>query len=112
MLPLATRILKLNRDKAEFEIPIRIFPPVQENTAYSCRYEIDWPEGRQTMKAWGIDAVQALLITFQMIGADLYSSAYHKAGQLIFGSPGTGYGFPVVPTLKDLLVGDDVKAFG
>jgi uncharacterized protein DUF6968 len=112
MTLVAGRTLKLQRDNAELDIAIRVFAPEQEGTACSCRYEIDWPEGRQIMNAWGDDSIQALLIAFQMIGADIYSSAYHKVGLLRFSSPGNGYGFPVVPTLRNLLVGDDIKIFG
>ena len=45
----------------------------------------------------------------QMIGAEIYTSKYHKAGELCWETPGKGYGFPVVPTLRDLLQGDDAK---
>jgi hypothetical protein len=55
--------------------------------------------------------MQALVIALKMIGADLYSSSYHKSGKLILDSPGRGYGFPVVTTMRDLLEGDDAKYF-
>jgi hypothetical protein len=38
------------------------------------------------------------------IGAEIYSSSYHYLD-----NPGGGYGFPAVPTLRDLLQGDDAK---
>jgi hypothetical protein len=44
-----------------------------------------------------------------MIGAELYSSKYHDAGQLVFERENGGYGFPVANGLRDLLVGDDAK---
>lgn len=53
--------------------------------------------------------MQALICALQIIGAEIYSSNYHKAGQLQWGTPGKGYGFPVVPTCRDLLQGDDAK---
>ena len=46
-----------------------------------------------------------------MIGADIYSSSYHKSGKLMLEAPGKGYGFPVVSSLRDLLEGDDAKFF-
>jgi hypothetical protein len=55
MTLVAGRTLKLQRDNAELDIAIRVFAPEQEGTACSCRYEIDWPEGRQIMNAWGDD---------------------------------------------------------
>ena len=44
-----------------------------------------------------------------MIGAEIYSSNYHKAGKLFWDKPGNGYGFPVASSLRDLLQGDDIK---
>jgi hypothetical protein len=61
------------------------------------------------MNVSGVDSVQSLLLAFQMIGADLYTSSYHKSGRLMFDEPGQGYGFPVPNSLRDLLIGDDRK---
>jgi hypothetical protein len=52
------------------------------------------------------------MMALHMIGADLYTSSYHREGRLVFDKPGNGYGFPVAPTLRDLLVGDDAKYMG
>jgi hypothetical protein len=106
---IAKRILRLKRDHDVFDIAIRIYAPAGEGRNWSCRYEIDWPEGLQVMNVSGADSVQALVLALQMIGADLYSSSYHKSGRLMFGEPGRGYGFPVAPSLRDLLIGDDRK---
>ena len=107
----ATRLLKLETEDGEVPIPIRVFAPEQEGDAWTCRYEIDWPEGTQSMDVGGSDSMQALVIATKMIGADLYSSAYHKSGKLVFDAPGNGYGFPVVGTMRDMLEGDDAKYF-
>ena len=104
---IATRQLKLKRDNDLVDVDIRIFAPEGSGRVWSCRYEIDWPEGRQVMDAGGIDAVQAILLAFQMIGADIYTSSYHKSGRLMFEAPGQGYGFPVPESIRHLLVGDD-----
>lgn len=104
---IATRTLKLQRENDVFDIVIRIFAPEGSGLAWSCRYEIDWPEGRQVMKAWGVDSVQAILLAFQMIGADIYTSSYHKSGRLLFEAAGQGYGFPVPESIRDLLIGND-----
>jgi hypothetical protein len=61
------------------------------------------------MSVGGFDSAQALVLALQTIGAEIYSSTYHKSGQLFTDKPGNGYGFPVVPTLRDLLQGDDAK---
>ena len=55
--------------------------------------------------------MQALVLALQVIGAEVYSSSYHEAGTLYLQDPGKGYGFPVAPTLRDLLIGDDAKFF-
>jgi hypothetical protein len=104
---IATRTLKLQRENGVFDIAIRIFAPEGGGRAWSCRYEIDWPEGMQVMQAFGVDAVQAILLAFQMIGADIYTSSYHKSGRLMFDEPGQGYGFPVPASIRDRLIGND-----
>ena len=63
------------------------------------------------MNAGGVDSVQAIEIALRMIGADIYMSDYHKCGSLFFQEPGRGYYFPVAPSLRDLLIGDDKKYF-
>ena len=106
---IATRLLRSRDGETERVIPIRIFAPSEQGKNWSCRYEIDWPDGRHTMEAWGVDSVQAILLAFQMIGAELYTSDYHQSGQLMFLDPGQGYGFPVAASIRDLLIGDDRK---
>jgi len=56
-----------------------------------------------------VDSMQALIIAIKMIGADLYSSSYDRSGKLMFGVTGSGYGFPVVTTMRDLLQGARVN---
>jgi len=53
--------------------------------------------------------MQALIIAIKMIGADLYSSSYDRSGKLMFGVTGSGYGFPVVTTMRGLLQGARVN---
>ena len=45
------------------------------------------------MQAWGIDSVQAILLALQMIGADIYTSSYHKSGHLMFEEAGQDMAF-------------------
>ena len=107
---IASRVLKLRKGNEEIPIPIRIFSPEQAASgSWFCHYEIDWPGENQKMDVGGADSVQALFLALQVIGAVIYSSNYHKSGMLFSGTPGKGYGFPVVPTLRDLLQGDDAK---
>ncbi len=102
---IATRLLRLHDEGVD--IAIRIFAPEGEGRAWACRYEIEWPEGMQVMQAFGVDAVQAILLAFQMTGADIYTSSYHKSGRLMFDAPGQGYGFPVPTSIRGLLIGND-----
>jgi len=106
---IATRVLTVRDGETETEVPVRLFAPVHEGRSWGCRYEIDWPHGQKAVTARGVDSVQALVIAFQMVGAELYTSRYHDAGTLIFDAPGNGYGFPLPANMRDMLVGDDAK---
>ncbi len=107
---IATRVLTLLNGNEQIKIPIRIFTPEEsQNGSWFCRYEIDWPGEQHKMEIGGFDSTQALVLALHAIGAEIYSSNYHKSGKLYLDKPGDGYGFPVVPTLRDLLQGDDAK---
>jgi len=107
---MATRVLILRDDGAEIAVPIRIENPEQDSSgAWFCRYEVAWPHGRWSSAGWGVDAVQAVLLTMQKIGTEIYVSEYHKSGRLLWTAPGRGYGFPVPSNLRDLLIGDDAR---
>lgn len=108
---IATRILKLRRSGSHLDIPVRLFAPVRQGTDWSCKFEIGCPEGTLTMTAKGIDAVQALHLALQMIGAFLYSSDHHASGNLMWQEEGRGYGFPVTSGIRDMLIGDDKNLF-
>jgi hypothetical protein len=104
-----TRMLRLRGRAGEAEIPIRIFWPVQEKAAWSCRWEIDWPDRQRSNSARGFDAIQALINALQMVGSEIYCSDAHNSGKLVWVEERTGYGFPVPNNIRDLLVGDDAK---
>jgi len=106
---IATRILKLRRPTGDSGIPIRIYAPEQREVDWACRLEVGWPDGMLEMAARGIDAVQALHLALQLVGAQAYASAHHASGKLMWLEPGRGYGFPVTNNLRDLLVGEDKK---
>jgi hypothetical protein len=107
-MKIAERILKIRRGGTEIEVPVQIYAPARDATsAWSCTYEIGWPEAPRRFSSGGIDSMQALLLALQMIGAELYSSKHHDAGELVWEREGGGYGFPVPRTISDLLVGDD-----
>lgn len=107
---IASRVLTLRAEDGGLKIPISIFAPEKKKDgAWSCRYEIGWPDEKSDKAVFGYDAMQSLVLALQIIGAEIYSSSYHKSGDLLWEAPGRGYGFPVAPTLRDLLVGDDAK---
>ena len=88
-------------------IPIRLFAPEDAGRGWRCRYTIGWPSGADESAGHGVDRVQAILLTLQMIGTRIYASDYHRSGPLRFEEFGRGYGFPVPKNARDLLVGDD-----
>lgn len=94
------------------KVEVRLFKPERSQKSWTCKYEIFLPEGRHAMVAHGVAAVQALSIALQMIGAELYTSDYHRNNQLRYSSKEGGYGFPVPRNLRDMLVGEDAAAFG
>lgn len=101
------RLLHVRSDGGPVDVEIRMFLPTGQARAWSCRYEIDWPDGRYASEAWGADALQAVHMAMQKIANDLYASPYHKLGQLSWPEQGSGYGFPMARNGRDLLVGQD-----
>ena len=107
---IAARDLRLRAVNGDLPIPIRIFSPTFEKEGvWFCRYEIGWPDKKSEMSVGGFDSTQALVHALQTIGAEIYSSSYHKSGKLFWDAPGNGYGFPVTGGVRDLLQGDDAK---
>ena len=104
---IATRTLTL-AGAEPMAIQIRLFSPEQGNDGgWFSRYEIDWPHARYVSTGWGVDAFQAIALTLQKIGVDIYFSEYHKSGKLMWKAAGQGYGFPVPKNARDMLVGED-----
>lgn len=106
-MEIARRSLIISEPTGDTEVQVRLFQPENDDGMWICRYEIDWPDRKRSYFAGGIDAFQALLLALQMIGAEIYLSAYHEAGSLKWFERYEGYGFPVGRSLRDLLIGDD-----
>ena len=106
---IATRVLQLRRPDGETDVEVRIYAPVEDAGSWFCRYEIDWPGGTRRLDAGGVDSAQALHHAMQMVGAELYTSEAHQAGDLFWDKPGNGFGFPVSAGIRDLLQGDDAR---
>jgi hypothetical protein len=79
---IAYRRLIITDPSGDTEVPIRLFQPENDEGMWICRYEIDWPSQKRSHFAGGVDSFQALILALQMIGAEIYTSAYHKAGSL------------------------------
>lgn len=90
-------------------IVIQISAPVARDGAWWCDYEIGWPSGTQMSAGAGSDAVQAMFLTMEKIGAEIYTSVEHREGRLVWHKPGNGYGFPVPKNIRHMLVGDDAS---
>ena len=105
------RVLKRTNGGQDIEVPVRIYWPLEDKTAWSCRWEIQWPGRTRSNAARGVDAIQALVNALQMIGTELYCSEEHKSGHLSWENKWVGYGFPVPNNVRDLLVGDDKRSF-
>lgn len=109
---IAERTLKLETPAGTRGIGIKLYAPVREDGDWSCTYEIMWPDAAEKRKMYGLDAMQAVNLTLQMLGTTLYASEAHKSGKLYWEKPGGGYGFPVPPNMRDVLVGNDKIEFG
>ncbi|MBS0536893.1 MAG: hypothetical protein JSR72_22780 [Proteobacteria bacterium] len=106
----ASRTLKLKSGDAIVDVPVELFVPVREaNGAWKCVYTIGWPDGVSRKSTFGVDSMQALILALQMIGVELHVSEAHDMSALFWDKPGNGYGFPVMPNMRDQLVGDDAK---
>ena len=96
----AERRLIVTSPSGDTEVPVRLFQPENDEGMWICRYEIEWPGQKRSHFAGGVDSFQALILALQMIGAELYASAHHKAGSLKWFERYRGYGFPVGCNLR------------
>jgi hypothetical protein len=108
---IASRSLNYRSATGDVPVPVSIHAPEKSGDGWICRFAIGWPDGAAERWGAGSDAVQAIIIAMQMIGAEIYASAYHRSGGLGWLSPGRGYGFPVANNIRDVLVGEDARFF-
>ena len=104
-----TRVLKLQSNGTEVDVSVRIFWPIEEATAWDCRWEIDWPDRQRANSGRGVDSIQALMQALNMVGAEVYSAIEFRSGRLSWHPGWSGCGFPVPGNIRDLLIGDDAK---
>jgi|SRR5262245_17440442 len=101
------RMLKIDAEGHQTEVPVRIYLPVNLGDHWQCEYEIRWPDSTRRGRGYGIDSIQSLLIALRNIGAEIYTSEAHKAGKLRWEERGDGYGFPLAAGIRDLYEGND-----
>jgi hypothetical protein len=106
---IAQRRLIVSSSFGDKDVAVRLFQPKEDDGAWLCRYEINWPDGKWSSFAAGADSVQALVLALQKIAIELYTSKYHEAGTLKWVEGRRGYGFPVGHNVRDLLIGDDLN---
>ena len=106
------RGLTYRSDTGDLAVPVTIHAPLKGEHDWSCAYEIGWPDGTHRGHGYGIDATQAMLLALKAIGADIYTSDFHRAGRLRWLEQGDGYGFPVPSAIRHLLIGGDAEAEG
>jgi hypothetical protein len=108
---IATRTLRIRNTDGDISFSVMLHAPEIDGSSWLCRYEIGWPSGSRLSAGHGVDAIQALNLTMQKIGIDLYMSEAHLTGNLFWERKGEGYGFPLPQNASDLLEGAD-KHFG
>ena len=90
-------------------VVVSIFWPERRDNSWFADWSIGWPDRERNGSAGGADAIQALLVAFNIVGTELYCSAEHQAGRLSWGDDWSGYGFPVPNGMRDVLKGDDAQ---
>lgn len=96
----AETTIDIKADNRASTVKIVIFAPVENDAEWSCVYEISWPEGIKSREVYGRDSAQCLVLACFMVGADLYSSAYHQNGQLERDGVKGDFGFPVSQSIR------------
>ncbi len=106
---IAVRSYALMENGRRTEVTVRLFRPEPDpdESTYRCRFLVEWPSKTQDLYACGVDAIQALLLALQMLGATIYTSQAVKEGRLVWHEPGGGFGLPVSRNIEDVLQGDD-----
>ncbi len=108
---IAYRELKIRTPSGETWVPIRLFQPEEEGGMWVCRYEIGWPDKTFARFGAGADSMQALVHAIMDIGTELYRSDHHQSGTLTWDDRYEGYGFPLISTMREQLVGNDKTFF-
>jgi hypothetical protein len=64
------------------QVVLRFNEPVADQKDFRCDFEIAWRNDIRKSHAFGVDAVQAILMAMQKAHIDLLASSHAKAGEL------------------------------
>ena len=109
---IGTRTLFIDGEQGRQDVVISLTNPEPDGERWVCRYTIGWPDRPQRREVRGADGLAAVHSALMMIGLDINSSSYHRAGRLKWMEPWVGYGFPVPKDARDLLAGQDKELYG
>ncbi|MCE9524064.1 MAG: hypothetical protein K8S25_16730 [Alphaproteobacteria bacterium] len=100
---IAKRTLELSGDPIR-EVTVLIRQPRPDGDDYRCEYQIIGLSDGKTHSSYGmgLDSMQALILTLQLIGAALYTSQPSKEGRLTW-IGARNLGFPIPDVIADLV---------
>ena len=106
---IAVRKFSLAENGRQTEVTVKLFQPepYPDGHDFRCRFLVELPSKTVDLHAGGVDAIQALILALQMMGATINTSEEAKEGRLVWHTPGGGFGLPVPDNIKDILQGDD-----
>jgi len=99
----AERRLTLSPDRTvivRIGLPVTSREPPHESW---CPYQVEGLGSGKVRRIFGVDAVQSLWLTLQIIGCELYTSEAYQAGGLHSFESDPDLGFPVPDNMIDLL---------
>ena len=106
---IAVRHYDLAENGQRSDVTVRIFQPEPDPDGphYRCKVQIEWPSDIKQLFAYGVDAIQALILALNLLGTYINTSQAVKEGRLVWLKPGGGFGLPVPRNVEDILQGDD-----
>ena len=105
-----TRTLYVVGDAGVSPMPVEVGHPVElSHKDFRCDYKLGWPDDAYSGAVYGIDAVQALSLTLNMVAIHLYASNLHKQKRLYWEKLGDGYGFPLGQGDRNVAGGGDIS---
>lgn len=100
---IAARALLLDGER-KVEVLLGAPQQLPDHEDWYCSYRKTGIGPGEIMCGYGVDAVQALVLTLAMIGAQLYCSDEYQAGRMTWDAGRKGeLGFPVSSTISDVL---------